>query len=260
MLKTTKVLMIAFAFFAGCMDSGPAAIKLATSLTIDFKNATDAQAKATWSPADRIGITVNGLGWNVKHTDWVCPWVETKPVALGLSWRAAASTDVTVKVHLLPRDIDKENPCPYVGAVFARYSPDAKNWSSWQALQQQEKAKTSDPQQGIIFKGEVGVPQRERKEYGNLLSEYSTLDVPWNCDEEAAVKWILAKDPDFFKKHVPFVGYVEFLFEFPFYDEGRLTKFEAEMGVGLGGVHTIPKDPNALKDRGMDVPWRYKAN
>jgi hypothetical protein len=258
MLKAIKPLVVAFAFSAGLMDLGHAAIGLSTHLAIDFTNLTDAQAKATWSPADRIGITVNGLGWNVKHTDWVFPWVETKPVALGLSWRAATSADVTVKVNVWPRDIHRENPsCPYVGGVFARYSPDAKNWSSWQALQQQEKDKTSDPQQGIIFKGEVGVPQREQKEYGDLLSEYSTLDVPWNCDEEAAVKWILAKDPDFFKKHLPFAGYVEFLFEFPFYYEGRLTKFEAEMWMLLGGLHTIPKDPNAQKDR--DVPWRYKA-
>ena len=257
MLKATKVLVIIFAFSAGFMVSGHAAINLDTKLTIDFTNPPDAQTKATWSPADRIGITVNGLGWNAKHTDWACPWVETKSVALGLSWRAVYRTEVTVKVHLVPTGMDKDMPLPDVGAVFARYSPDAKNWSSWQALLQQEKDKTADPQQGIIFKGEVGVPQREHKEYGKLLSKYSTLDVPWNCDEEAAVKWILAKDPDFFKKHLPFAGYVEFLFAFPFDGEGRLTKFEAEMQTLLPGTHTMPKDPNTLKDR--DVPWRYKA-
>jgi len=251
MLKAIKPLVVAFVFSAGFTVSGHAAINLETKLTIDFTNPTDAQAKAAWSPADKIGITANGLGWNVHNESAIVPWVETQPVALGLSWRAATSADVTVKINVWPRDFQRENPSrPYVGAVFARYSPDAKNWSSWQALQEREKDKTADPQQGIIFKGEVGVPQRESKEYGNLVSEYSTLDVPWNCDEEAAVKWIVAKDPDFFKKHLPFVGYVEFLFEFPFYDEG-------EMRMLLGGTHTIPKDPNALKDR--DVPWRYKA-
>jgi len=259
MFKTTKVLVVAFAFSAGCMDLSHAAMGLTTHLTIDFTNSTDAQEKATWSPADRVGITANGLGWNVRHTDSVIPWVETKPVALGLSWRSTSCADVTVKVHLVPMGMDKEMLRPEVGDVFIRYSPDTKNWSSWQALRQQEKDnKTSDNYLGIVFKGEVAVPQRERMEYGHLLSEYSTLDVPWNCDQEAAVKWILAKDPDFFKTHLPFVGYVEFLFEFPFYDEGRLTKFEAEMGMLLPGTYVSPKDPNAMKDR--DVPWRYKAD
>ena len=255
MLRATRVLVVLFASFAGSVDLAYAAINLNTKLAIDFTNPADAQAKATWSQTDRIGITADGLGWNIKNTGWICPWVETKPVALGLSWRTVYRAEVTVKVHLAP--IGMDTPFPEVGAVFARYSPDEKNWSSWQALLQQENEKNSDPHQGIIFKGEVGVPQRERKEYDDFLMEYSTLDVPWNCDEEAAVKWILCKDPDFFKKHVPFAGYIEFLFEFPFTGEGRLTRFEAEIGTLLPGACPAPKDPNARKNR--EGPWRYKA-
>ena len=33
-----------------------------------------------------------------------------------------------------------------------------------------------------------------------VVSEYSSLDVPWKSDEEAAVKWILEREPDFFEK------------------------------------------------------------
>ena len=39
---------------------------------------------------------------------------------------------------------------------------------------------------------------------GKLLSQYSTLDVPWKSDEEATVRWILERNPEFFSKQDPF--------------------------------------------------------
>ena len=102
------------------------------------------------------------------------------------------------------------------------------------------------------------LPQRERRQYGEYLAEYSKLDVPWKSDEEAAVAWILKRTPDFFDRSLPFIGYVEFLFEFPFQGGQRLTRLQATAACGMSGLHYPPKDENAFKDR-QNLPWRFKG-
>ena len=83
------------------------------------------------------------------------------------------------------------------------------------------------------------------------------LDVPWTCDEEAMANWITKKDPDFFREHRPFVGYVQVLFEGDFWGGQRVNRLEVSAAWGVGGVASVPKDKNAEKDR--DGPWRFKA-
>ncbi len=259
MLQWIKAVIAAYAFSIGAAGICCASIGLQTDLTIDFKNPADAKAKADWSPADKLEVTPTGLGRNDSHWGNPGPWIETKPFPLGLSWRTASAASIRVTVDFLPRSSDPATTYSYEGAVFVRYGPDAKNWSSWQALERQPADTTKGEARGIVFRGEVGVPYRESEAYHSLVSAYSALDVPWPSDEEAAVKWIVAKDPAFFRKHLSFVGYIEFLFETNFEDDHQLARFEAEMGVGLGGLSLTPKDPSAEKDRGMDVPWRYRA-
>lgn len=47
--------------------------------------------------------------------------------------------------------------------------------------------------------------------HSNLRETYSRLDVPWVDDEEAFAKWLLARNPNFFERSLPFIGYLEFL-------------------------------------------------
>jgi hypothetical protein len=91
-----------------------------------------------------------------------------------------------------------------------------------------------------------------------LLSEYSRLDVPWKSDEEAAVRWILERRPDFFSTDLPFIGYIEFLFEGSIHGGQRIRTFEASVSYGMSGLHSPPKDRNAYKDRDSS-PWRFRA-
>ena len=90
------------------------------------------------------------------------------------------------------------------------------------------------------------------------MKKYSKLDVPWTSDEEACVAWILEKDPKFFERSLPFIGYVEFLFENHFYSNQRISALHAYVGYGMSGFSSRPKDPKVMQDREM-TPWRFKA-
>ncbi len=143
-----------------------------------------------------------------------------------------------------------------VGQVYVRYSVDSTHWTSWQALQLDDE--TAQKNRLFIYKGFVSVPRMERKNYEELRWEYMKMDVPWKSDEEATAKWILSKDSKFFEKSIPFVGYIQFLYEQNFRPGQRLTSFKAELDYSMGGKSAGPKDPNVLKERGS-IPWRFKA-
>ena len=140
--------------------------------------------------------------------------------------------------------------------MFVRYSPDGKHWSSWQAMDYPK------PQSQLVTKRKfttfVNIPQRERQEYISYMKKYWKLDVPWTSDEQALVKWILRQDPEFFSKHIPFVGYLQFLYEISLPAGQRITEFHATASFGLSGLHQPPKDRNVYKERD-NIPWRFRA-
>ncbi|MBI1902806.1 MAG: hypothetical protein HYS13_17040 [Planctomycetia bacterium] len=229
------------------------------SLNVDLTNAKEAKTKVTWSEPERIAITEKGLGWDGETNALRDGWIQTEPLAIGVSWRPAQGSNVRVRVFPLPAEITLPNGqkyTPSAGSMFVRYSPDAKHWSDWQALKHEDDD-VRKKHNAVVFTGVVQVPRRQREEYERQMGAWMKLDTPWSSDEEALVKWIVAAQPDFFQEHKPFVGYVQFLYECGFHGGQRLTKLEAEAGWGVGGVHSIPKDEAVYKDR--DVPWRFKA-
>ncbi len=107
------------------------------------------------------------------------------------------------------------------------------------------------------FEGAISVPQKEQEEYGAKLREYSRLDVPWGSDEEAAVKWIVAGDPGFFARHLPFMGYLQFLYEQSLAGDERIERLEIQVWYGAGGLHMSPKVEPKWEER--NGPWRFKG-
>src|SRR4051812_47205274 len=67
-------------------------------LMIDFTDAKDVTEKATWSPADMVGVTAAGLGWDGEAAASRDGWIQTKPLAVGLSWRPASSVHLRVEI------------------------------------------------------------------------------------------------------------------------------------------------------------------
>ncbi|PWU20705.1 MAG: hypothetical protein C5B50_03380 [Verrucomicrobia bacterium] len=226
-------------------------------LRVEFTNSAEATNKATW--AESLTITSEGLGWDGESAGVRSGWIETRPLAVGTSWRAPGTVSVRVAVQPAAREITSANgqkSTPDAGDAYVRYSPDKQHWSSWQALQRSQPTNRDD-KSARCYEAKVSVPERDRAEYGRLLSEYSTLDVPWKSDEEAAVHWILERDPEFFSKQIPFMGYVEFLFEGSFYGGQRVRSFKAEVWAGMSGLHAIPRDQGVYTNR--DSPWRFEG-
>ena len=254
-----KIIAFTLITFTILGNNAYAAILGMEELKINFTDKDDAKRKATWSEPDKINITKNGLGWDGEQNASRDSWIETIPLAVGLSWRPAQSAKITVEIEPEGKSITLPNGqtyTPSIGSMFVRYSPDGKHWSSWQAMNYPR------PRGSAVTKRKytafVNVPRREREEYIRYLKKYWKLDVPWVSDEEALVKWILRQDPKFFSKYIPFVGYLQFLYENSLPGGQRITKFHATANFGVGGMHQAPKDKEVYKKRGH-IPWRFKA-
>lgn len=231
-------------------------------LIIAFTNAADAQSKATWSEPEKMTVSRQGLGWDGEGPASWAPWTQTKPLAVGLSWRPPYA--ITVRVSIEPPPgvymFDNEKWTSDAGDVYVRYSPDLKHWSFWQFLQRAEPQSTEDKLRlGRHYSGLIQVPNRERSEYNKLVLDYNRMDVPWSGDEEAAVRWILERDPGFFAKHLPFIGYVEFLWEGELRGGQRIRSFKADVSYGMGGLGGMPPGDDAAVYKNRDGPWRFEA-
>jgi hypothetical protein len=260
-MKTLRTLPAAI---LGCVIASSAAASILDfkSLTIDFTTAGDAHVKATWSEPQKLNITTNGLGWDGEAASSRAGWIQTTPLALGLSWRPPYAVSIRVSIHPKPAEFvlnTGQKSTPYAGDVYVRYSPDLRHWSTWQVLQASESQTDAEKQNsGRHFSGTIRVPDSEREQYNRLVSEYARLDVPWKSDEDATVRWILQRAPNFFAKQLPFIGYVEFRFEGGFYGGQRITSFRADVLYGMSGLHSPPENREAYKDRD-GKPWSFRA-
>jgi len=242
----------------GFSSSAHATMAGGNELVACFTNSTSAVTNVTWSEPDKISISTNGLGWDGETNAIRDFWIQSIPVAIGTSWRPAQGANVLIEVapQMKPKTIlvGQSNIVyfPYGGSVFVRYSPDKKHWSSWQSLEEQRDLGTNR-----VFHGLIGVPRIEQKKYFKLLTEYSALDVDWKSDEDAAVKWILHREPDFFEKQLPFVGYVQFRMEESLYGGQRIEKIRMQLGWAVGGMAATPKNPDVRKNRPSE--WSFQA-
>jgi len=254
---------IVFVLVLAITVSTQAVIDVHDEFSIDFADPNAIREHAvTWTPHKQVQQTDKGLLYsNSNDATSVDFGLMTKPYAIGLSWRPAYG--VNLDVELSP--LGEEKPFsggtlhPSLYAVYVRYSPDLKNWSSWQALQDkhrdwQERNKAGKYQYHV----QLRVPDKEREQYNDYYRQYMRMDVPWQSDEEAAVKWILTQEPDFFKKHIPFIGYIQFLCETSMRANQPLSEMKIGISWGVGGRHSPPKDESVYKNRDM-IPWRYKA-
>lgn len=150
--------------------------------------------------------------------------------------------------------------------MYVRYSPDRKHWSNWQAVGFSREAHAKAQENAHLKKGfvpfqrnfstKIAVPRIARRQYSKLLYAYMRSDALWPSDEEALVKQIVADDPKFFEKELPFAGYVQFLFETSISGGLRLKSFKADVGWAVGGMHA-PKPPSVDKD--LFGAWRFVA-
>jgi len=226
--------------------------------TLDFTKPEEVKNKATWNRADNVFLSKEGLGFNGPDKSSLDFRIEsTEPVAVGWSWRPVIAVSITATLEPPGQfKIEGTGTTYPSGQLYARYSPDGKHWSSWHNLPVQGPEPGKKPQQR--YAGTLRVPYKEQDAYRRLVEEYSRMDVPWASDEEAAVRWILQKDPKFFEKSLPLVGYVQFLYETSLRGGQRIERIRFELSYGAGGKHSPPKDQGVYKTR--DGPWRFKVD
>lgn len=259
-MKKGQVIAIAFSvllltpwIYAGMLVSG--------GFKIDFTDPTDAAKKATWSDPDNIAISGGGLGWDGSANASRGGWLQTTPHPIGTSWRPARHVALTVKMKPVMKEIELpsgQTTTPRIGDLYVRYSPDRKHWSTWQVMERGAPRQPEGKEEPFYaFNGTLSVPLVQQEAYNKRLREYAELDVPWKSDEEAAVRWILEREPDFFSKHLPFIGYVQFRYEGSFYGGQRIQSFDVLNITGMGGLHHPPRD-ESTRD-GRRGPWRFAA-
>ena len=133
-MRFSILLVLAWAFLAACSQASILDIK---QLQIDFTNASDARSKATWFKPGKVTVSKDGLGWDGEAVASRDGWIQTKPLAVGMSWRLPTGVSARVSIHPLPAEVVLSNgqkTTPYGGDVYVRYSPDLEHWSSWQVL------------------------------------------------------------------------------------------------------------------------------
>ena len=226
----------------------PGAIVQIQQYELKLTDAGEAARRAEWSDPDLVRVHPDGLGWG-DAADAGAHDVRlrtTEPFALGLSWRPTSAVTIRARVDQ-PADAD---------SLFARYSADAKHWTTWQYLGSTAPAAAGAGPRKI--EATLRVPRADRVRYEEFLDQYLRReDVPWRSDEEAMVAEVVSREPDFFATATPFIGYVQFLYEGRLPAGRRLKGLAVDMSWGVGGLHMAPKDRSEEARR--DVPWRFKA-
>ena len=229
------------------------------TIEIDLTD-TNAASQCEWVPADRFAITKKGLGrdgvFDGDHPEE--GEILTHPVGVGYWHRT--TTSVGVRAELSPgpqeRTYGKKSYYDDPGRMYARHSPDRQHWSSWQAL-------TLVSRTNRVFEGELAIPDRDRYSlYERLRLEYADRDdAPWPDDEEAAVRWIVSWNPEFFATNRPFIGYVQLLFEGPFPPGRRFKTFKTVLSYSVGGLNFVPPDDDHVKlsEEELMMPWRFPS-
>jgi hypothetical protein len=235
--------------------SAPAGVLSTQQLKLDFTG-PGITRQVSWTKAAKLKLDKSGLWYDAPGPESVEVSLQTiEPVATGLSWRPARNVSidarVTPKLSAIKLDNGQTHE-PSHGQMFVRFSPDAKHWSTWQVLRAQ-----TDPT-GYRFTGELAIARQDAAEYDELLAQYMKRDVVWGSDEEAAVQWILAAQPEFFARHQPFIGYLQLLYEANLPGGARIEHLDIDLTYSIGGAAMRPKDPKALQDRN-GLPWRFRA-
>jgi hypothetical protein len=221
----------------------------------DFTQADKVVKLVRWTDTKYPKATADGLGWNGRATESRNVTIESRqPVAVGWSWHPV--TTVSVYAEIVPAGEFSFGPNSITfpvtaGVLYARYSPDGRHWSTWQALDLQEPQDHRKPR--LFFAGTLRVPERARQHYAALVQEFAGTDRIVAVDEEAAVAWVLKKNRAFFEKELPFIGYTEFLWETQIRGDQRLRQVKIHLGYSRSGHLDVPRGHDDV------TPWRFQA-
>lgn len=170
-------------------------------------------------------------------------WVQSHALPIGLSWRPPSSAAFSVS---LAGSINEADPTFRTETqVFIRYSCDKTNWSTWYAFTKTDKI-TND---GLgIYESQILLPYSASERYRELMREWWRSRPIWSSDENEFCEWLIQREPDFFVKEMPFIGYVQIRIE---KSAVRLPQVLKSVTIGYGwgvsGIQTIPRDKSKVR-------------
>jgi hypothetical protein len=210
------------------------------------------QKGVSWS--DKFSLKETGLETKQLPTNQSQDvWLQTHPFPIGLSWRPPIGANFNV---YLEGSSDGRNPVsPVDPQIFIRYSSDKINWSTWYYL-----GKSAQKEKSGGYEGGIWLPSSASEKYRSLMRDWWKTDPVWSSDETEFCEWLLKKEPDFFAKEMPFIGYVQVRFEQLSVNPSlNLKSMTVRYMWGVGGLATIPKDKSKVRKNTEDK-WFFEGN
>ncbi len=177
--------------------------------------------EVTWSQS--VSVKADGLYSEKLPSNMTTEvWVQSQPIAAGMSWRPPTSTTIRLEVDAGAEDFT------YLHA-YVRYSCDRVHWSTWYNLQSQKTH---------VYESYLSIPRVAQQQYYAKRQEWWKTNPAWSSDEHELSLWIISQDPDFFSRELPFIGYVQVRIE----GETRglqLKSLSIKASSGVSGVSTL---------------------
>ena len=195
-----------------------------------------------WSPS--LSLTETGLVTqpvNQAGVSWVF-WIQSQPIAAGMSWRPPTSSQVHVDVTV--PEFDRG----YLRAYF-RYSSDRVHWSSWYDLHETPGTTAT----ARAYQAYVSLPEAAYQKYSELKMEWWETNPVWSSDEHEFCVWLATHHSEYFATEVPFIGYVQVRLE------GLAVRLRlAGMTVGLSSsVSGVSSIPHGRRRASADEKWFF---
>lgn len=181
-------------------------------------------------------------------------WIQTHAFPIGLSWRPPNSANFMVSFDGSINEIDsiyKLEP-----QIFIRYSCDKLNWSTWYSFSKTDK-KTKENLN--VHESKIQLPSSASERYWNLMQEWWKTNPIWSSDETEFCEWLVKKEPDFFAKEKPFIGYVQVRIEKTSVSQSQSLKSMSISYIwAVGGMASIPKDKSKVR-KNTDDKWFFEG-
>lgn len=181
-------------------------------------------------------------------------WIQTHAFPIGLSWRPPSGAGFTA---YLDGSINDVNPDFRIDPqIFIRYSCDKVNWSTWYSFTKTEKKSESGSN---IYESKIWLPASATENYYKLMRDWWKTNPAWSSDEHEFVEWLVKKEPDFFVREKPFIGYVQVRVEKPSVNPSQNIR---SMNIGytwaVSGLASIAKDKSKVRKNTEDK-WFFEA-
>ncbi len=130
--------------------------------------------------------------------------VQSQPIPSPSAIRPPASVSLWM-------DITSNVPNEKLKTVWFRYSSDLRHWSEWRLFSEEVESIAS-------LKGRHGLAVSKddsRDRFLGFRNQWINTNPEDVNDENECSHWIVRQDPTFFEKEKPFVGYIQYLIDFP---------------------------------------------